>query len=329
MLLKRGRAALPALATVALVTAFTSAPATAEEPAAGAAEKPAPCTSLLVTDPAGDATVGPIMGNSPSPLLPVTKKAPDNMDVTGAFVNTKTNDAGKLVTTANIQIADLNKTIPQEMATKRISYTFDFDVVDGISFVRAVNDNGTWKFFAGKPTTYGTVPVLNTGVSSWVDVELKGRVFEGKSGIIEIELPDAIAKPGQKLTNVYVMISMRSKEENYVGYPNDQGPDNGQATPTALSHTIGENCAAPVKEEVPVPVDVPAPQAEPAAAPAPEPAPAAAPAPVAAAPVAARSRKAPKVSCAAKARKLKSAKRRKAALKACARAQKKSKKKRR
>src|SRR3712207_3715530 len=112
MLLIRGRAARPALAAAAVVTALTAVPANAETETAPAATKPVPCTEMLVTDPAGDAVVGPVLGAGP-----VVSEAPANMDITGIFVNTKTDATGKLVTTANIRIADLNKDIPDEIPT--------------------------------------------------------------------------------------------------------------------------------------------------------------------------------------------------------------------
>ena len=100
----------------AAVAIFAAAAATVAIPAGSPAQdqtKPVPCTGMAATDPAGDQIIGPVLGAFPLNGTPVTKKGPDNMDVTGLFFNSHTKD-GKTVTTANIEIFKIDKSIPPE-----------------------------------------------------------------------------------------------------------------------------------------------------------------------------------------------------------------------
>lgn len=245
---------LGVLLAAGALAAIPSATAGADDPAG------APCADVLITDVAGDQQIGPLIGGPPGG--PTNTKAPDNMDIRQVFFNTKTVD-GKTVTTANIVVTKLDKSVPAELPTKRFSWFVDFDVTDGYTLVRAENDNGTITYWAATVTTVATP---NGPVSQISGQEaLKGTFVEGVDGVISIELPEKLAKVGGKLENVFATVSMRSDDENYVGYINDSAPDNG-ATGAKMQTNV--ECPAPLKTEPTVdPGTTQAPAAQPPAQP--------------------------------------------------------------
>lgn len=274
---------------------------------AGAADPlPVPCDGVLATDASGDQEIGPLIGGPPGG--PTNTTAPDNMDITQVFLNTRNG-----VTTANIQVKNLSKDVPAEIRSGHFSYVLDFATNEGYSFVRAETDGEEVTFHAAVVQSAGPVSSANP----LAEEDLKGRFLEGPDGIVEIELPAALSKPGLKLESVYAYVSMRSDDENYTGYINDQAPDDGATS--AKSYTVTE-CPAPVAAETPTPAAaVEAPAAPPAAAPAP-----AAQSQPATQPAKKPAAKKKKLSCKQKAKKLKGKKRAKA-LKKCKKAAKRKK----
>jgi hypothetical protein len=201
-----------ALACAAILPAALAAvPAGAED------ARPAPCAGVLIEDPAGDNTIGPL-GTSPVTGSPFTSKGPESQDVRRVWFNTVGG-----VTTANIEITNLTKELPAEIRTGAISYLLDFDLTEGISFVRAENNKGTISYHAATVTT-----VPGAGVSQVTGQKtLKGAFIEGPNGVVQIELPPELSKPGTVLKNVFTNVSIRTDETNYVGYVNETAPDDG------------------------------------------------------------------------------------------------------
>src|SRR6266852_3624201 len=91
---KRGHRFFIAAPALLGAVVLAAAPAIGQD-----ATKPAPCGVPSITDKAGDATDPTVFG-----------KSPDNMDITKGFFLT---DA-KGVTTANIEVVNLDKTVPAD-----------------------------------------------------------------------------------------------------------------------------------------------------------------------------------------------------------------------
>ena len=171
--------------------------------------KPAPCTDMLVDRSGGRRRHRARARELPAPGRRPRRRRRTTWTSRASSSNTTTTTPASSSPRRTSRSPTSTRRSRRRCATKRISYTFDFDLVDGITLVRAINDNGTWKFFAAKPTTL--VPSRcrssrHARGEQWVDVELKGKVYEGKNGVIEIELPAAISKPGLKLKNIYSQV---------------------------------------------------------------------------------------------------------------------------
>jgi hypothetical protein len=186
--------------------AATLAAAALAAPAASAADKPVPCSGkLLVTDPAGDQKVG-FIGLVESPMA-----AGPNTDYTGLFINNN----GKV--TANLVISDLSTKVPADATA--IVYRMNFDVGDAAYYVQAIIDS------AGTVTyTYGNLDTA-TAVK---DGDTTGALFEGKDGVITIDMPATHGgKPGTKLAGINAFSAYVRGRANT---QTDEAPDeNGEA----------------------------------------------------------------------------------------------------
>jgi hypothetical protein len=154
-------------------------------PAAHAAG-PEPCAGdLVVKDAAGDQTIK-VQGQG-------VQAAPANTDALGLFYRV---DEG--VTTVNIVIADLNKTLPQGF--EAIRYRAYVTVDGAIRYLEALLTAD------GVAYSYGSqLPAL----SYTKDGDTKGAIFEGKTGVVQIVIPaDAGGKPGTKLDAVSASIGL-------------------------------------------------------------------------------------------------------------------------
>jgi hypothetical protein len=145
---------------------------------AAAADKPVPCGGTVITDPAGDAKVG-FIGLVESPV-----PGGANTDYTSLFLRT---DGNK--TTLNLQVVELTTAMPPDATA--ISYRLNYAFGEQTNYVQAViASGGATTFTYGHSETSGLVK----------DGDTKGTLFEGKDGVISIDLPASHGgKAGSKL----------------------------------------------------------------------------------------------------------------------------------
>jgi hypothetical protein len=212
-------AALLATAGLAL-TAWLAAPAGAVDNV-----KPEPsCAGVTVTDPAGDAALD--LTGAGVGIFPV----PDNLDITGGFFRYDPDPEGTPKLTANIKVANLDKSVPD--GATGASWYFFWTVADVTYFVNAEIDS------AGATTfNFGHIAnILET------DGQTKGKFFEGPDGIIQIDVPQAGTKAsdGATLRSPYAS-SRASFDLVAVGYvpTADDAPD----SQAGKSYTVAQ-CAA-------------------------------------------------------------------------------------
>jgi hypothetical protein len=145
---------------------------------AGAAPGPVPgCAGITVKDPAGDQTAN-------------QQEAPPNTDIKELFFR---NDGG--VTTANIRLAEVSKTVPTPYSAVIIYVLWNYAdpadpaVTDGYASAR-INSDGTTEY------AYGT---LATGSGFKALGESTGALAEGTDGVISIVIPPAAVPADKKL----------------------------------------------------------------------------------------------------------------------------------
>jgi hypothetical protein len=196
--------------------------------------KPTPCNGVLIKDAAGDQDVAPVGGGSAG--LPHGSVGPDNIDIRGLFFNLAPGADGKPVATANIQIQNLTSVVPPEANEGEVRYLVDFGQQGDISSLTAILSASGWKFVAAVPTDLPD-PLGSVQIN---EVEIKGKVFEGKDGVIQMEFPEsALIKDGTAMTGVITRISLGDLTVVFVS---DQAPDGGTAD--AVSFTL-KACPTP------------------------------------------------------------------------------------
>jgi hypothetical protein len=209
---------LGALSALVLAAVAVAVPAAAEE------AKPVPCAGMLLTDPSGDAVLGPVIGGPPG----VSTSSPANMDVTGLFFNATTGSDGKTTVTGNMEIANLDTSVPDEAVSGGFSYFFEFATTDDDYInLRVENSGGEisyWYSYFDPTTTLQT------------EAETTGRLFEGPQGIVQIDFPPELSNIGRKLEAVYAYTSVRRDDEQYAGYITDTAPDDGATA--AKTYTV-------------------------------------------------------------------------------------------
>ena len=193
---------------------------------------PEPCgTDVFHVDKKGDQVIGPILGGPPG--SPAEETGPDNQDIRRVWFATR---GGK--TTANIQVTKLDKTVPQTVNTPQFSWFVQFpELPEGYESVRAETDGTDVTFLAVKVTLVG--PLITRSEEA-----ITGKLFEGPDGVVQIDLPAALAKPGKTYNGVYAMVSTRSSSNNYVGYINDEAPDDSAPDGSTKKLTVPAECAA-------------------------------------------------------------------------------------
>jgi hypothetical protein len=150
--------------------------------------KPTPtCAGIDFTDPPADQAIDPVgIGLGALP-------APNNMDITGGFFKYDADSSGSASLTANIEVANLDKSVPT--GATGVSWYYFWTVGAQQYFVTAQIDT------SGADTyTYGhTAQILMT------DGDTRGKMFPGEKGIIQIAVPQAAtgAKDGAKLLSPY------------------------------------------------------------------------------------------------------------------------------
>ena len=148
---------------------------------AAAAGNPVPgCAGIAGKDAAGDQTAN-------------QQKTPDNTDIKELFFR---NDNG--VVTANVKLADVNKTVPSPYTSINLyvlwQYADPANPTTTNGYVEwGVTSDGTENF------EYGTL-----GGNSFTRLgDTKGQIFEGKDGIVSIEIPAAAIPADKKLPGPY------------------------------------------------------------------------------------------------------------------------------
>ena len=212
---------------------------------AGAAAPP-PCGGKpLATDKAGDQVLqpdGPLLGVTPA------EKGPDNADIIAAWLAYD----GKQTTT-NIQVTKLDKTLPSQTDSQGGLYWYtSFYVGDTIRYVYAHNETTTGLTFG-----YGTY----VDGAYLDDGETTGEFTEGSNGIVTVVIPDDVAKPGTKLTNLNFMVDgIAGGNDHVTGLNNriDSAPDASTTPSDATKFTF---TVAPCTSAAPTPGPTPAPGA--------------------------------------------------------------------
>ena len=189
---------------------------------------PQPCGSdVFQTDPKGDQVIGPVLGGPPL----IADPGPDNMDIRRVFFTTRD---GK--TSANIQITKLDKTVPETISTPQFSWYIYFDPTEeGYEGIRAETDGTAVKFTAVKRAVVGVLITRS-------EEAITGKLFEGPDGVVQIDLPAALAKPGRTLEGVYAAVTTRSASNNYSGYINDEAPDGADLDGSTKKLVVPAEC---------------------------------------------------------------------------------------
>lgn len=219
-------AALSALAGLLVLLAGGTGPASAVD-----AAKPTPCAGMLLTDLSGDATL--------SPLLPIgSDSSPPNMDTTGLFFNYKADKDGKKVLTANVEVANLDTTVPAVTDSQGgVYYYVIYSYADAVKFVAAHNTGSEIAY------EYGTIdPFIGTYTT---DGTTNGAFFEGAKGIVQIDVPEAVGgKPGETLKGTLVTIDgidIGTDHHNGINNHADTAPDDASVTePDGTDYTVAE-----------------------------------------------------------------------------------------
>lgn len=154
---------LAALLSAAVVAA--PAPAGAAEPA------PTPDCGVMATDKAGD-----------NVNATTQQQAPPNTDVTQVFFRHTIKD-GKPRVTANIRVAELTKAIQAPYTAHQ--YILDFTINKQPKLVAAIIDRaGGVSYYYGHPRA-----ITDTDPAPSFEGYTTGALYEGKDGIVEIEVP--------------------------------------------------------------------------------------------------------------------------------------------
>jgi hypothetical protein len=171
------------------------------------AAKPSSCTGApFATDPANDGIVNGGITGTEAP-------APPNMEITAFFFNYGPDKTGKPVLTANLQVKNLDKTVPDPyLVNGGIYYYFHWASGGESRFVKAAND--------GTDITYGYGTVDSNGIYT-TDGETTGNFFEGPDGIVQIDVPEALnGKPGEKLEKVIAVVDTIEGSDDFFGFNN-------------------------------------------------------------------------------------------------------------
>jgi hypothetical protein len=195
--------------------------------------KPTPCGGEpLITDPAGDQDPGG-----------------PNQDITGVFLNYID---GHL--TANIQIANLSKELPDQADSQGGAYWYVW-YTDGDTrrFVKAVNADGSTVTYA-----YGMVDPFALGFYL-TSGDTTGKFIEGPDGIIQIEIPsDAGAGADKKFAGVVATADDITGLNDVIGVNSsvDIAPDGASSldgSDGGKDYTVAPCVAAPTPPPVATP----------------------------------------------------------------------------
>jgi hypothetical protein len=147
---------------------------------------------------------------------------------------------GRAALTANIEVTDLDGSVPSALESQGGLYYYVLYTLGGMQrFVKAVNrgdgDVTYWYGFLDPDSVPGSI-VYNT------EGETRGAFFEGPNGIVQVEIPDvAGGKPGVSFSGVLAHVDTITGLDDYHGLNAhaDVAPDGG----TGRSYTV-ERCEA-------------------------------------------------------------------------------------
>ena len=214
-------------------------------------KKPVPCSGAFdFKDPAGDnvATTVPTPGKG--------------TDMIGGFL--KYDPAkGDEASTYNLVVKDLDTTVPPGYAT--ISWIGYYTAADKVSrWVRLISD------FSGALTyEYGHIEDAEATTVSLYEGKTPGKVFLGADGVVQLVIPKATVKPGEKLTPLYGnVLQGQTNVPPQTGAPTrgsswvmDRAPDTEGAANKSGTLTA---CAPAAGSGEPTPTPTPEPTATPA-----------------------------------------------------------------
>ena len=214
--------------------------------AAGETTTPAPCDGVTITDPLGDARADRLPGLTPPQQA---SRADADNDIKDIFFTTRAGADGKLKTTAHMVVANVVDA-PDESLQGIVRYVFDFATVENIPYARVTNAEGEWTFEYGH---YPTTPA-GEGTGLLEHIETTGAVVPGANGVVSLDLPEELSQPGVKLDKLFGRITLTGDEEEATaGYNStDLAPDDGSASTKA--YTVKECPAPPADPVVTTPV---------------------------------------------------------------------------
>jgi hypothetical protein len=233
-----GRTTGLALALVVIASVFVGAAGAVDD------SKPTATCGLAYKDASGDqANAQAVEGLT------------DSTEILNGFINYDATK-GKDATTFNVTVKNLKAEVPAGATSMSWNSYMDLDD-DTRHFVRAIID------FSGEVVyEYGTFQPNPTGVGlsgvSQYNGDTTGKLFEGPEGVIQVVVPEDIAKPGAHLKHVYsasgqgrtLPASGAPQGQRGVSAVADTAPDNGADDQQKFSFTV-EPCAGAAPSETP------------------------------------------------------------------------------
>jgi hypothetical protein len=206
------RPLIPVVAAFAVTVAFALYGLLAGSAGAQSTATPKPdCSGNLISDPAGDQE-GP-------EGIPVIAAGP-NLDITNVFFRYDADPDAKSPLTANVQVTNLDKTVPTGAST--LSWTVEWTVGSIVYYVKASVDG------SGAESYTGGVDDPTNGLTE--DLTTSGKFFPGSNGVIQIFVPQGPTKAsdGNRLTESVAHSSIDvDLVASGVLFFSDSAPDNG------------------------------------------------------------------------------------------------------
>jgi hypothetical protein len=116
----------------------------------------------------------------------------DGLDLTGAFFRTERTTGGRLLTTANVEVARLETVVPP--GAQAVSWTLHWRDGEVLRYASATIRS------AGDPSfVFGHVE----GARYVADGGTSGRLVAGENGVAQVVLPEALSRPGARLAAPY------------------------------------------------------------------------------------------------------------------------------
>lgn len=222
---------------IALAAALAAMPAATAAAQDAPGPKPTPdCNAIHFLDPTGDAVAAYPVGN---PSLITGEEGSPNSDLVSGFFTYRDEEVR-----ANIQVADLSKTVPGNASTLELYY-------------RWTDDSGAIRFVAALIARDGSV-VFEHGTQDGnlltTEGTTAGELHEGPNGIASIVVPGSRASEGSTLNGAYAstvlgydLVAVRSLPE-----ADDSEPKNQTIAKCAAAPAVGQP-AVPSAGDPPAP----------------------------------------------------------------------------